>query len=176
MEGDAKGQVGGMEMPQKERERLAQESRVWKCNGCGGRTNADILKEEGGDPEKGKQSEPVVPEDLKFGFKDEMDKAVEESKSEPKETLPQGATSADIGGTVSSGAQASTSMAPQNPSSAHPPQPTRTTSLNASVRPLQPAQPPMQQIQSNGVPRWVDNAITGLVAALILMVFKKIVV
>lgn len=39
------GQVGGLESPKEVRERLARESRSWKCNECGGRTNEDVMKE-----------------------------------------------------------------------------------------------------------------------------------
>lgn len=175
MEGDAKGQVGGMEMPLKERERMAGESRAWKCHGCGGSSNEDILKEEGGDAAKGKQSEPVVPEELKFGFRDQM------AKSEGNENAKQATDSAKAVAspasmaTTPANAPPQISMPPPLPITP-PPQPTRTVARGPSTRPLQAVPPAIQPVQSNGVPKWVDNAITGLVAALILMVFKKIVV
>jgi hypothetical protein len=39
------GQVGGMEAKTEVRERLARESKGWRCDGCGGRTNSDIMRE-----------------------------------------------------------------------------------------------------------------------------------
>ena len=39
------GQVGGMEAKAEVRERLARESKNWRCEGCGGRTNNDIMRE-----------------------------------------------------------------------------------------------------------------------------------
>jgi ubiquitin-conjugating enzyme E2 J1 len=39
------GQVGGMEAKAEVRERLARESKGWRCDGCGGRTNNDIMRE-----------------------------------------------------------------------------------------------------------------------------------
>jgi ubiquitin-conjugating enzyme E2 J1 len=39
------GQVGGMEAKAEVRERLARESKGWRCDGCGGRTNSDIMRE-----------------------------------------------------------------------------------------------------------------------------------
>jgi ubiquitin-conjugating enzyme E2 J1 len=39
------GQVGGMEAKAEVRERLARESKGWRCDGCGGRTNSDIMQE-----------------------------------------------------------------------------------------------------------------------------------
>jgi ubiquitin-conjugating enzyme E2 J1 len=39
------GQVGGLEASKEVRERLAQESRRWKCSQCGGKTNQEIMDE-----------------------------------------------------------------------------------------------------------------------------------
>lgn len=39
------GQVGGMEAKPEVRQRLARESRGWRCEGCGGRTNSEIMQE-----------------------------------------------------------------------------------------------------------------------------------
>ena len=178
MEGDAKGQVGGMEMPQKERGRLAGESRAWRCQGCGGRSNEDILKAEGGDSAKGKQTEPVIPEELKIGFRDQM-----KSDGEKIETTSKEKTKA-MGISTSAGAKsASSPMSPQPPSASLGPtlpqstQSTRTTitlPATAAVHMSQPLHTTRSREDHNGVPPWVDKAITGLVAALALMVFKKI--
>ena len=176
MEGDAKGQVGGMDMPAKERERLALESRTWRCHGCGGRTNETILKEEGGDPDKGKQSEPVVPEELTFGFKDQMGKPEEKTTSESKDTRTEDKIISTAKEAVPSGPVPSVSIPPSSSAPGGASLSTRADTSNPPLRQLQQTAPSMQQVQSNGVPRWVDNAITGLVAALVLMVFKKIVV
>ena len=157
MEGDAKGQVGGMEMPEKERRRLAGESKTWRCQGCGGRSNQDILKEEGAEGGEGKGSKHVIPEELKFGFRDQM--AAAESK------------------VVAVPASASApSPSPPIMSSTEAIHPTRTvpTASPSHLAPPLPIAP--QQMQSDGVPAWVDKAITGLVAALAVMVIKKIFV
>jgi ubiquitin-conjugating enzyme E2 J1 len=39
------GQVGGMEAKPEVRERLARESRSWRCESCGGRTNDETMRE-----------------------------------------------------------------------------------------------------------------------------------
>jgi hypothetical protein len=39
------GQVGGMEAKPEVRERLARESKGWRCEGCGGRTNSEIMRD-----------------------------------------------------------------------------------------------------------------------------------
>jgi len=181
MEGDAKGQVGGMEMPGKERERLAGESRAWKCQVCGSRSNEDILKAEGGEAAKGKQTEPVVPEELKFGFRDQMVKSEGENAEvrTKKESAPEGIPSSETAKITSTSAL---SEAPSEPAGPKPAQssvslpPTRTLPAGPVVQVPQSIHTTRHQGQSNGVPPWIDKAITGLVAALALMLFKKILV
>jgi len=173
MEGDAKGQVGGMEMPEKERKRLAGESRSWRCQGCGRRTNEDILREEGGEASEGKQSEPVIPEGLRFGFKDDMGKAAAQEASEDKSQQTQPiATPAPA--VTSSVTPSTTSQNTPASSSSTSPQPTRTIIAPSTAAVPQPVAAPTRQVQSDGVPAWVDKAITGLAAALAVMVIKKI--
>ena len=169
MEGDAKGQVGGMEMSENERRRLAGESKTWRCQGCGGRTNEDILREEGGKDGDAKHNEHVVPEELKFGFRDQM--AAGGSKDAVKDKVMQTVP------TPASGPSAGASAAVPTPSRLSPPEntsSTRTVSF-ASDSHTPPTLPTAnRQAQSDGVPAWVDRAITGLVAALAVMIVKKI--
>ncbi|KAL2151804.1 hypothetical protein VTH82DRAFT_4987 [Thermothelomyces myriococcoides] len=80
METDVKGQLGGLETGEAVRRRLAAESRAWRCGACcGGKTNAEILAEceerakEAGLDGKGEQDEVKVPEELKMGWRDEME-------------------------------------------------------------------------------------------------------
>ena len=170
MEGDAKGQVGGMEMPRTERERLADESRWWKCAGCGGRSNEDILKEEGGEGEEGKP-EQMIPEELKFGFRDQMEGKKEEKidKGKAKEV-------------VSSPVPESGSVVPSTPQRGRRGQiaPATSQSFPAASVTAQTPQPAPTTIplrtRPDGVPAWVDKAITGVVAALAVMLIKKILV
>lgn len=75
MAGEANGQVGGLDMTETGRKRLAAESRRWRCVGCGGRTNEDVMKEvqeqcEMNGPHSAK--EQIVPEELRLGYKDEI--------------------------------------------------------------------------------------------------------
>ncbi|KAK4691743.1 ubiquitin-conjugating enzyme E2 J1, partial [Lecanoromycetidae sp. Uapishka_2] len=173
MEGDAKGQVGGMEMPEKERRRLAVESRAWRCQGCGGRSNEDILREEGGDANEAKQSEVIVPEGLRFGFKDEMVKAAEQETTQGTSKHPEPVTTAASASTATS-APPETSQPTPASSSVSSPLPTRTLIVPSTVAVPQPVAAPVRQTQSDGVPPWIDKAITGLAAALAVMVIKKI--
>ena len=170
MEGDAKGQVGGMEMPEKERRRLAGESKTWRCQGCGGRSNEDILREEGGEAGEGKGNEHVVPEELKFGFRDQM--AAAESKDVAKERDMQAvATSAPDPSPISASAASPPPATSSTPESINP---TRTVPVATSSQMPPPLPTATRQTQPDGVPAWVDKAITGLVAALAVMIIKKI--
>jgi ubiquitin-conjugating enzyme E2 J1 len=47
MDADAKGQVGGLDLPESVRRRYAGESRTWRCEVCegGGKTNEEVLRE-----------------------------------------------------------------------------------------------------------------------------------
>ena len=164
MEGDAKGQVGGMEMPEKERKRLAGESKAWSCQGCGGRTNDDILKEQAGKVAEGKQTEHFVPEELRIGFGDQM------KKQEAENANPGNAGKSD---------PATAIVATEMPPAITPMIVPTTAAVSAPnlpqpIRTIPTAVPIAPSGQSDGVPPWIDKAITGLAAALALMVVKKI--
>ena len=170
MEGDAKGQVGGMEMSEKERKRLAGESRTWRCQGCGGRNNEDILREEGGEAGDGKPTEHVVPEELKFGFRDQM--AAAGSKAIGKDKGMQAVPTPAPDASLASASAASPTPPISSPAEGFPQ--TRTVPFASASRVPPPLPNTTRQIQSDGVPAWVDKAITGLVAALAVMIIKKI--
>ncbi|KAI4230121.1 MAG: hypothetical protein L6R36_000234 [Xanthoria steineri] len=188
MEGGAQGQVGGMEMGEAERKRLAGESRGWKCDQCGGCTNEDILREEGKRCEElgheastKADAKDQVPEELRFGFKDEMGKEQATDKGKGKEqssadgrrdekATGQKRSSEDSAGLMDlTAVPAPVPLLPPpaptiSPAQSLPQQvPTRTTSVPASAA-------------ENGVPGWVDKAIIGVIAGLFVMVVKKILI
>ena len=174
MEGDAKGQVGGMEMPEGERRRLAEESKAWRCQGCGGRTNENILKEEGGEASGSDETPAVIPEELKFGFKDEMGNGEGKGKGNDNVQIE-----------TSTGPAKNTSMS--TPAVSEPPSAVpvpATTALAAGPPGTSSAQMPQRQPSSthpittppsNGSPAWLDKVITGVAAALVVMVIKKVI-
>ena len=171
MEGDAKGQVGGMEMSEKERRRLAGESKTWRCQGCGGRSNEDILREEGGDlAGKGKQSEHIVPEELKFGFRDQMSATENENIVKDNGTQVVSTPTRDPSPAGASAA----SPHPRTSSSPEAVQRTETLPVAAASSAPPPLSTSTRQTHSDGVPAWIDKAITGLLAALAVMIIKKI--
>lgn len=91
METDPKGQLGGLDTSEAVRKQLATQSRAWKCAGCGGRPNEEIIREceeaakaadaeaegegEGESSSSSRKAQEVeVPAELKLGFRDEMEK------------------------------------------------------------------------------------------------------
>lgn len=71
-----KGQVGGLESSEGVRRLLAGESARWRCNGCGGRSNEEVLKEqeELARAMEGKKEEEKVPEQLKLGYREDIER------------------------------------------------------------------------------------------------------
>ena len=182
MEGEAKGQVGGLDMGEEGRKRLAKESRGWRCVGCGGRSNEDVLREVdeevkrlGEGVEVGERKKEVVPEGLRLGYRDEWGK-----KEEGKLTA-----------TASGSNAPSSSQDPRAPlASATHPLPSQSTSVQPtlssqalipstapSTRPTMTTQPQPQLLSSSqqGVPPWVDKAIVGILISLAIMLLKKII-
>lgn len=176
MEGGAKGQVGGMEMGDGERKRLAEESRNWRCGGCGGKCNKDVLREEAekltnqGDELDGRQEK--IPEELKFGFRDVMEKKDNGAGSANEKTL-------ESRGPVQSPTAApipESSLSSAVPSTSHQPSSTPTTShhgSSAQPRTLLQQPPALRPSSSDPVPVWIDKAIIGVAVGLALLIVKK---
>ena len=166
-----------MEMGRGERERLAGESRGWRCGGCGGRRNEDILREEGGEGGEGEgKGCVVVPEELKFGFRDEMGEAEGDASVSKADPEASSAKENPTAPKITQPLPTSSSSSSSTTSPPDPPQPTRTIPLpsTANAPPAQIIAPPARQVPSDGVPAWVDKAIAALVAALAFMVMRKL--
>ena len=190
MEGGAKGQVGGMEMADGERKRLAAESKGWKCAGCGGRSNEEVLVEEEKRSKEwqeqrkkkegevtGKERREEVPKELRFGFRDEMGDGKSEGKGKEKVV-----------------GQAEEELKKERQGSQHFAGPLdlkqSTSPVNVPlVAPSPKGRPPTSELQqratqamasstdgtaSDGVPAWVDKAIAGVIGGLLIMLIKKI--
>lgn len=122
MKEEAGGQVGGLEMREGGRRRLAGESRGWRCAGCGGKTNEEIIREcadgaEGAQARGALREEETVPEELRLGYRDEMGKS-KEGRGERER--------AETGGSVDM-AGPTASAADPTPASSHPGLPASTT-------------------------------------------------
>jgi ubiquitin-conjugating enzyme E2 J1 len=131
MAGEAKGQVGGLDMSESGRLRLAKESRNWRCaGGCGGRTNAEVLKEseeEWKESEEGKRGvlrkETAVPEELRLEYRDDL----ERGPPTPRVVAGPSSSSAAAGSAVPSAIPKAGPVANLLARSKPPPSPLRST-------------------------------------------------
>ena len=181
MESGAKGQVGGMEMGEAERRRLAEESKAWKCAGCGGRTNNEILKSQQDDSATSSGA-GIIPDELNFGYKDEMRSINKADSPKPARSEPQASKD-------SPELMVQTQQLPSTDKSEK--DSTTTSSVSTSIpaqtspslsvpplfqqRPLQPLQTVgvREAASRNAVPGWVDKAIVGVLATLIVVIARK---
>lgn len=202
METDAKGQLGGLDTSDAVRRRLAAESGAWRCGVCsGGKTNREIMAEQeeivrkldeeegGGSGRKGRE-EVEVPEELRMGFKDEMEKAVAAAAAEAATAVAAGARADDVGARMDEESAllaegfvqtapvveaeahvADTASLPARPAAAVP-QPTRTVPLPAQGMVDLPAAHLQQRRANEGVPVWIDRLIVVLGVLLAAMVLK----
>ncbi|TVY26298.1 Ubiquitin-conjugating enzyme E2 [Lachnellula hyalina] len=198
METDAKGQLGGVEMSEEGRRGIAGGTPGWRCGGCGGRSNGEILgereeaframeleREREGEKAEG-QVEVEVPRELQMGFKDEMgkgkekEKEKEEADTEEAELAEGFVRTADVA-PVDESVQPAHNPPPtptppqQLPRTSHLPLVPQTPYRAPAPAPLQQLalQPPQPQAHSNdGVPMWIDRAIAGVVVLLVALVLK----
>lgn len=199
MEGGAKGQVGGMEMGEGERGRLAGESKGWRCLGCGAGTNEEILQEEekrlqekkeeeqseegkGKDKTKNPQSvKEQIPDELRFGFRDEMAENNQQNQ-QTQQPLDKGKAKEPLNLNQEEGEESnppnddgrrrrpSQHFAGPEDLRSSPPPPAPT----AQPPPTRTTLPSAEAENGNGVPPWVDKAIVGVIAGLAVMVVKKV--
>ncbi len=191
METDAKGQLGGIEYSDAIRRRMAHESRNWKCPSCA-KTNFEILKEceeassssssTSSDPNpKPKPAEPEIPKELNMRWKDEIDRSRREVEQELNDI-----ESAQLAeGFVQTAPVEHVERPRAVPAypAARPgqgvPTPTATVPVAVAAAAVRPAaggvqaQAQLVRRQSNaGVPAWVDKAILGVAACLVVMILK----
>jgi ubiquitin-conjugating enzyme E2 J1 len=95
MDGDAKGQLGGLDAKDEVRREWATRSREWRCDICsGGKTNEEILKawweickakgvriDEEGNVVEDANGRDKVPKGLKLGYRDEIERPSEPNES-----------------------------------------------------------------------------------------------
>ncbi|KAL4807602.1 ubiquitin-conjugating enzyme/RWD-like protein [Aspergillus unguis] len=200
MEGDARGQVGGLEGVSDEiRKRWAQASRSWRCESCG-KSNEEVLREwrvtcieRGVDVEKEEEVEGV-PEGLRIGVgkkgtdtdtDKEQGREQDEVKAQAKDVdgnvgdgLTEGselesAVNAGDSGSVPSASDGSKPTSVPTPASRS----LQSTTPAASVPSSQPRPTPTrttQPVPSQDSP-WLDRAIFGVLVALILMILRRVI-
>ncbi|KAK6505141.1 hypothetical protein TWF481_007062 [Arthrobotrys musiformis] len=83
MDADPQGQVGGLACTTETRREYAVQSRDFRCSECGGGGEEEAMKI----PEDGEgSSEPEVPPELRFGYKDEMKPRKEDAEGKEEGT------------------------------------------------------------------------------------------
>lgn len=191
MDTDAKGQVGGLECSESARRKMADDSRRWRCAGCG-KTNEEIMAESDEEVKRMGEStkkEESVPEELRLAYREDLGNghdgsanASSTAQQDPASTQqgsPPSVTPQSKGkGRADASSEASSSATTTAPASSATQTtmptngqsttllPTRTTQSTA------PAQPHLQTDES--VPPWIDKAIWGVLAALVFMIVRKI--
>jgi ubiquitin-conjugating enzyme E2 J1 len=193
METDPKGQLGGLECNDSVRRTMATQSRTWKCPSCS-KTNLEILteceKEAANLAPESKKPDEAVPKELKMGWRDEMSASnagqAGPSSSDARDgesgELAEGfVETAPAAGEVLAAPVAQPPTQPQTPNSYPPARPAQSVPQPTATIPLPPgpqAQPQagvqLQRQRSNGVPDWVDKAIIGVVACLVVMILKML--
>lgn len=169
MDSEAGGQVGGMSSSEEVRRRLARESRGWKCAGCGGRSNEEVMQEleERCREEGGAREEEKVPDELRLEFRDQLgkekggDEKVEDGEKKD-EMIGRSATTEDGLVATSPAREPSSSVAEvQTQPLGQTALPTTTARIAPQTR--QPTSPDTSLL---------DMAIVGVAIALVLMIFK----
>ncbi|KKK19146.1 hypothetical protein ARAM_001414 [Aspergillus rambellii] len=196
MDGDVKGQVGGLEVSDEIRIEHARMSREWRCDVCegGGKSNEQVLSEwrevcrgKGVDIEKEDETERV-PEGL-LGLLLPRSNSSTLASSPPSESESVSAAPADLTGEGDKRGEQSSSIAPADADGDGDGD--RGSAAPLVPRPVQPpvSRPPQPRIQN--VPRltptpatapvasqdspWLDRAIFGVLVALILMILRRVV-
>lgn len=167
MEGEAGGQLGGMECSSEVRAKMAGESPAWRCEGCGMR-NEEILEESAEKAkELGARRVEVVPEGLKLGYKDEAG-----------ESSSGGGGGLDTPGTPQSQSSTPVELPPTTPQlpvaqvNLPPPLPPHLQGqLPAYLHPMYAPQPPPAPVRVETP--WLDKFIWALVVALAALVVRR---
>lgn len=177
MDGDAKGQVGGLDVGEEVRRAYARSSRGWRCEACEGsrgRENEEVMREWWGVCREA----GVRVEGEDFGGEFGVDEEEKEKGNEKKEEGVDEA--ADAGADAAVTAATDTPRVQQEPSSQPQPQPQPQQQLQQhtppATRPSVPAAPASASASattSQDTP-WLDRAIVGVIIALVAMILRRL--
>ncbi|KAI0150222.1 ubiquitin-conjugating enzyme/RWD-like protein [Xylariaceae sp. FL1272] len=184
METGATGQIGGLDTSDDVRTRLAASSRSWRCPTCV-RSNEEIISEcEQSCKDAGESAgsqEVEIPAELKMGFRDEMEKAkaaaaADEGAKEDSESaeLAEGFVQTVPERVPDVPAALAAAPPPARPAQGVP-EPTGRAPLPSPVAPTAVrARQPVPTNGSEGVPVWIDYAITILSIMLVAIILKVV--
>lgn len=181
MDGDAKGQLGGLDATDEVRRMWAERSRSWSCDCMEGKTNEQFLGEwRDACLEKGisvdEEGRETVPEELRMSYKKQS-----EEKKEPvsSEETPEPRSPEPVPVPPQDTPPAEQSETPQPAQAITPqPAPTRTTTTTTTTT-ATTTTTTTAQTHANPSPQdnpWLDRAIVGVVIALIFMIMRRMAV
>jgi ubiquitin-conjugating enzyme E2 J1 len=179
MEGDAKGQVGGLDVSESVRREHAERSRGWSCDLCG-RSNEAILgewrdycRENGVDVGDGDNERVVISEKLGEGEKevegDEVanrqdgEAAISEKEIQDDSTAPLTTVSPEV-----------TQEQPQITPVTSPVADSQTPATAVLPRPAVNQHPAQAVASQQSEDPWLDRAIIGVLIALVIMILRRI--
>ncbi|OJZ85641.1 hypothetical protein ASPFODRAFT_207508 [Aspergillus luchuensis CBS 106.47] len=167
MDGDAKGQVGGLDVADEVRRRYARESKAWRCDGCEGskgRGNEVVMREWWG-----------VCRERGVVVEGEEDFEGEEDKSEGKDVDEAAVADAGISAGVDTSQIPQAEVQPQQPQQQQQLQQQHTPPAATRPPPPVPAAPaaPAAAATSQDTP-WLDRAIIGVIIALVAMILRRL--
>lgn len=202
MDGDAKGQLGGLDAPEDVRRMWAEKSRTWSCECMNGKTNEQILDEwRAICSQKGisvdDQDRETVPEELRMSYKKNSEEGQPQSSSANATDINEDSTapSSEGGGnpaTAISSVQREPSTLIDTPicspqvspssetnTSTTVPQPTPTATVTTTTSTITShnstiGRPVNTQTTSSQDGPWLDRAIVGVLLALIFMIMRRI--
>ncbi|KAG9258325.1 ubiquitin-conjugating enzyme/RWD-like protein [Emericellopsis atlantica] len=183
METDVKGQLGGMECSEERRKNMAEESCHWRCGVCG-MSNAEIMAdatERCKDAPQAKQD--VVPDELKMGFRDELEKPKQQKQQQQQEEEEREIAEMAEGFVQTAPpvdrSQAEAQAQPSTRNYESRPIQAASQPISAQPTPTQtvpvPEQPTAQMAgwrNDNGVPVWLDRLIVALVVFLVALLMR----
>ncbi|EFR04796.1 hypothetical protein MGYG_07803 [Nannizzia gypsea CBS 118893] len=202
MDGEPKGQVGGLDASSEARKDWAKQSRDWVCPSCAeGKTNAEVLaewqdicREKGVDVENegtpGEQQDgaDTVPEGLKLGYRDELEKGSkpgsEQAQTPTQEPMPPQSDD-DTKEIPRSVASALENLTPTANTTTETPRraevPAASSQSATDIRPQVPLAPRQDrtQVSVRNTPGqdegpWLDRAIIGVICALAFVILRKV--
>ncbi|OJD30454.1 ubc-like protein [Diplodia corticola] len=194
MDTDAKGQVGGIDSTDAARRAMARESAAYRCAACGGRQNAEIMREReemAAEAERGEEGarreEEEVPEELRLAYREDLAAKGEAEKAQASSSAaaaesPEGNVAAE---TPQGPGQPAAAQSPSAPAATTARSSSSTTPAGGAPRAAVPAPtrtvpattPALRQQQrpplDDGVPAWIDKAIYGVLGALAFMILRR---
>lgn len=160
MDTDAKGQLGGMDASEEVRKRFAGQSTGWRCSACG-KANVEVMEEQDRAVEEagGEGKKEEVPEELRLAYREDL-------AGKSGEKVPEAAPAAGSTNTI-------TAPAPPAAPVVAPATPVTVRTVDAPAPQAQIRRP--APIQDDGIPAWIDKAIFGVAAALVVLVISRYV-